>query len=90
MYSITIFILFAFQNLMGFERSVQGVAGVLGAYKTALRSTTLYGPTNFSPTIDDYAYKCRNFPKDASKYQVYLKIISLALIILLKFQYHKF
>ncbi|KAI1721138.1 copine domain-containing protein [Ditylenchus destructor] len=70
-------------NLMGFERSVQGVAGVLGSYKTALRSTTLYGPTNFSPTIDDYAYKCRNFPKDASRYQILLIASDLPLSIII-------
>lgn len=48
--------------------------GVLDAYRECLTSTELYGPTNFEPSIQEFAQKARMFPKDGSKYQILLII----------------
>jgi hypothetical protein len=52
------------------DHKVEGVDGVLEAYRVALRRCQLYGPTNFSPTINYYTQKARTFPRDGSRYQV--------------------
>lgn len=61
-------------NVHTFQRHVEGINGVLSAYKTCLQSTQLYGPTNFEPSIQEFAQKCRSFPRDGSKYQILLII----------------
>jgi hypothetical protein len=61
-------------NTHTFQRQVEGVNGVLSAYKQSLASTQLYGPTNFEPTIQEFAQKARSFPKDGTRYQILLII----------------
>jgi len=61
-------------NVHNFQRQVEGVNGVLNAYKTCLTSTQLYGPTNFEPSIQEFAQKARTFPRDGSRYQILLII----------------
>ncbi|KAI6191067.1 hypothetical protein M3Y97_00187500 [Aphelenchoides bicaudatus] len=61
-------------NVNTFQRQVEGVGGVLEAYKQCLMSTQLYGPTNFEPSICEFAQKARTFPKDGSRYQILLII----------------
>jgi hypothetical protein len=53
---------------------VHGIEGVMQAYATSLRNTTLYGPTNFSPTINEAARKAAYYPPGGSKYQILLII----------------
>ena len=48
-----------------------GVTGILEAYKTALHSVELYGPTNFSPMINHVAQFARNY-QDGRQYFVLL------------------
>nr|CAD2181347.1 unnamed protein product [Meloidogyne enterolobii] len=59
-------------RLNNFERSVEGIQGVLDAYRYAIVNTQLYGPTNFAPTIREFVHKCQQFPRDGTKYQVLL------------------
>jgi len=61
-------------NITAFDRRTIGVEGVLNAYRIALMNTQLYGPTNFSPTINEFAKKARQFPGDGSRYQILLII----------------
>uniref|UniRef100_A0A914Y8A0 Copine-3 n=1 Tax=Panagrolaimus superbus TaxID=310955 RepID=A0A914Y8A0_9BILA len=53
---------------------VRGIEGVMQAYATSLRNTTLYGPTNFSPTINEAARKAAYYPPGGGKYQILLII----------------
>lgn len=53
---------------------VEGIHGVLQAYDVALRHTTLYGPTNFAPTINEAAKRAAYYPRDGSHYQILLII----------------
>jgi hypothetical protein len=53
---------------------VHGIEGVMQAYATSLRNTTLYGPTNFSPTINEAARKAAYYPPGGGKYQILLII----------------
>ena len=48
---------------------VHGIDGVMQAYATTLRNTTLYGPTNFAPTINEAAKRAAYYPPGGSKYQ---------------------
>lgn len=54
--------------------TVAGVDGVMNAYRMALNSLELHGPTNFSPTIRYYVDKTSRFVRDGSRYQVLLII----------------
>ncbi|KAI6174069.1 C2 domain protein [Aphelenchoides besseyi] len=56
------------------QRGVLGTQGVLNAYKNCLKNTQLYGPTNFEPSIQEFAQKARLFPKDGTRYQILLII----------------
>eukprot|EP00290_Baffinella_frigidus_P005119 CAMPEP_0180130376 /NCGR_PEP_ID=MMETSP0986-20121125/7835_1 /TAXON_ID=697907 /ORGANISM="non described non described, Strain CCMP2293" /LENGTH=591 /DNA_ID=CAMNT_0022070145 /DNA_START=67 /DNA_END=1842 /DNA_ORIENTATION=- len=51
---------------------VPGVQGILGAYQTALTSLTLYGPTNFEPTIKTAAQKQAQVKPPKQEYMVLL------------------
>lgn len=62
---------FLLQNLENFDRFTYGVEGVMAAYRIALQNTQLFGPTNFAPTINEFANKAKQFPLDGSRYQVY-------------------
>ncbi|KAE9553783.1 hypothetical protein FO519_003004 [Halicephalobus sp. NKZ332] len=53
---------------------VEGIGGVMQAYDVSLRHTTLYGPTNFSPTINEAAKRAAYYPPDGSHYQILLII----------------
>lgn len=53
---------------------VEGIDGVMQAYNVALRHTTLYGPTNFAPTINEAAKRAAYYPTDGSHYQILLII----------------
>jgi hypothetical protein len=57
-------------RLNDFTTTVVGVNGVMEAYRIALERSQLHGPTNFSPTINFYAERTRQFPRDGSRYQV--------------------
>merc|ERR1712062_753155 len=47
------------------------ISGVLAAYKSCISKVQLYGPTNFSPTINHVANIARNF-RDGSQYFILL------------------
>ncbi|CAK5125732.1 unnamed protein product [Meloidogyne enterolobii] len=64
-------------RLNNFERSVEGIQGVLDAYRYAIVNTQLYGPTNFAPTIREFVHKCQQFPRDGTKYQVCPNFLAL-------------
>lgn len=60
-------------DLVAMRREVVGVSGVMDAYRIALTRMTLHGPTNFAPTIAEYADKARLFPRtEAARYQILL------------------
>ncbi|KAI1733143.1 copine domain-containing protein [Ditylenchus destructor] len=61
-------------NLENFDRFTYGVEGVMTAYRIALQNTQLFGPTNFAPTINEFAKKAKQFPVDGSRYQILLII----------------
>jgi hypothetical protein len=62
-------------NVTTQQREVHGVDGVMGAYQECLRFAQLYGPTNFSPTIEAFARKAAQFPRNVgSHYQILLII----------------
>jgi hypothetical protein len=61
------------KKLNNFERTVEGIQGCLDAYRFAVVNTQLYGPTNFAPTIREFVHKCKQFPRDGSKYQANIK-----------------
>jgi hypothetical protein len=71
------------------ERTVQGISGVLEAYRFAIANTELCGPTNFEPTIRAFLEKCKQFPRDGSKFQVKwnFKILFLNKLILFLFNF---
>ncbi|CAJ0587747.1 unnamed protein product, partial [Mesorhabditis spiculigera] len=54
--------------------SVVGVNGVMSAYRHSLNQVRLYGPTNFSPVIEEVARHAAAIPRDGSRYQVLLII----------------
>lgn len=56
------------------QPQVQGVEGVMEAYRMCLLHTQLYGPTNFAPTVQEFARKASYFPADGSRYQILLII----------------
>ncbi|KAH7731066.1 Copine-8 [Aphelenchoides avenae] len=61
-------------NVRTLQRQVHGVDGVMESYRECLAHTQLYGPTNFAPTIEEFARKAANFPADGSRYQILLII----------------
>jgi hypothetical protein len=61
---------------------VEGIQGCLDAYRFAVVNTQLYGPTNFAPTIREFVHKCKQFPRDGSKYQAITKSIKFIKIIM--------
>jgi hypothetical protein len=61
--------LFILQKLNNFERTVMGIQGCLDAYRFAVANTQLNGPTNFAPTIREFVNKCKQFPRNGTKYQ---------------------
>jgi len=42
----------------------------MDAYRNVLSRVELYGPTNFEPTVRTMLEKCKNFPRNGSRYQV--------------------
>ncbi len=54
-------------------RCENGVAGILQAYTNAIRQCILYGPTNFSPTIEQVA-RIAASTLDGSQYHILLII----------------
>lgn len=61
-------------NLLRNESIVNNVQGVMEAYRVALNNCSLYGPTNFAPTIRHYVGKTSHFPRNGHQYQVLLII----------------
>uniref|UniRef100_A0A914DGF6 VWFA domain-containing protein n=1 Tax=Acrobeloides nanus TaxID=290746 RepID=A0A914DGF6_9BILA len=61
-------------NLITGNQTVYGIEGVMEAYKICLKNCTIYGPTNFAPTINEAAKKASSFPQDGSRYQILLVI----------------
>ncbi|KAI6197602.1 hypothetical protein M3Y94_01244000 [Aphelenchoides besseyi] len=55
-------------------RGAHGVDGVVQMYKQCLSVVQLSGPTNFEPTIREYASKTSMFPKDGTRFQILLII----------------
>ena len=59
-----------------FDPEVDGLEGVIAAYKNALQNVNLYGPTNFAPIIEmvnDMAEE-DNVSQDNQKYNILLII----------------
>ncbi|CAO4373985.1 unnamed protein product [Caenorhabditis nigoni] len=54
--------------------SVVGINGVMSAYRHALQSVYLYGPTNFSPIIEQVAKKAQRMINSTARYQILLII----------------
>uniref|UniRef100_A0A1I7UCZ7 Nicotinic receptor-associated protein 1 n=1 Tax=Caenorhabditis tropicalis TaxID=1561998 RepID=A0A1I7UCZ7_9PELO len=54
--------------------SVVGINGVMQAYRNALQNVTLYGPTNFSPIIEQVAKKAHKMINSTARYQILLII----------------
>lgn len=55
-------------------RRFTGVDGVLDAYKAAINSITLYGPTNFGPSISEFVHKASMMQAEGRQYQILLII----------------
>uniref|UniRef100_A0AC34QWY8 C2 domain-containing protein n=1 Tax=Panagrolaimus sp. JU765 TaxID=591449 RepID=A0AC34QWY8_9BILA len=53
---------------------VEGIDGVMQAYDHALRKVTIYGPTNFAPTINEAAKTAAYYSNHDCRYQVLLII----------------
>lgn len=64
----------AFQDIQRQTRHFTGIEGVLQAYKTALSSILLYGPTHFGPSITEFMHKAQRMPVNGSQYQILLII----------------
>uniref|UniRef100_A0A914D0D3 Copine C-terminal domain-containing protein n=1 Tax=Acrobeloides nanus TaxID=290746 RepID=A0A914D0D3_9BILA len=60
-------------NVSTMNSTVHGVEGVMEAYRICLRSTQIYGPTNFSPVINAVAQKAA-YIQQGDRYQVLLII----------------
>lgn len=54
--------------------SVVGINGVMHAYRHALQNVSLYGPTNFSPIIEQVAKKAQRMINSTARYQILLII----------------
>lgn len=54
---------------------VFGVQGVLNAYQTALSSLTLYGPTNFAPTIRTAVARAQEYYQQKQDVQAYVILL---------------
>ncbi|PAV88527.1 hypothetical protein WR25_07907, partial [Diploscapter pachys] len=52
--------------------SVVGVSGVMQAYRNSLNRVQLFGPTNFSPIINEVAKKAAKIISNGSRYQILL------------------
>ncbi|PAV82391.1 hypothetical protein WR25_06983 [Diploscapter pachys] len=52
--------------------SVVGVSGVMQAYRNSLNRVQLFGPTNFSPIINEVAKKAAKIANNGSRYQILL------------------
>ncbi|KAI6219434.1 C2 domain protein [Aphelenchoides besseyi] len=55
-------------------RGAVGVEGVIQAYKQCLSVVQLSGPTNFEPSIREFAGRASTFPKDGTRFQILLII----------------
>uniref|UniRef100_A0A1I7S2X2 Copine-8 n=1 Tax=Bursaphelenchus xylophilus TaxID=6326 RepID=A0A1I7S2X2_BURXY len=56
------------------QRVIDGVDSVLGLYRKTLLYIQFYGPTNFSPSIQEFAYKASLLAKEKNRYQILLII----------------
>ncbi|CAD5219126.1 unnamed protein product [Bursaphelenchus okinawaensis] len=56
------------------QRVINGVESVLQMYRKALFSIQFYGPTNFSPSVKEFAYKASLLAKEKNRYQMLLII----------------
>ena len=63
------------QDFVRRQPRVQGVQGVVDAYRTALSRVELSGPTNFEPCIHIFHQKCQKMPRDGSRYQVFCFLV---------------
>jgi copine 5/8/9 len=57
------------------DAEVFGVQGILNAYHTSLQTLTLYGPTNFAPTIQAAASRAQEFFQQKQDVQAYLILL---------------
>ncbi|EFO93889.1 CRE-GEM-4 protein [Caenorhabditis remanei] len=57
-------------DLQSKNSSVVGINGVMHAYRHALQNVSLYGPTNFSPIIEQVAKKAQKMINSTARYQV--------------------
>ncbi|KAH7731119.1 Copine-8 [Aphelenchoides avenae] len=60
-------------NLTTMQREVHDMQGVLQAYKECQKQVTLSGPTNFAPTINEFATKASQM-SEGDRYQILLII----------------
>ncbi|CAL2040453.1 unnamed protein product [Caenorhabditis brenneri] len=61
-------------DLIRNSSSVVGINGVMHAYRHALQNVNLYGPTNFSPIIEQVAKKAQRMINSTARYQILLII----------------